>query len=229
MSDRLFLGLDNSMDFLNLVLGAEDRLIEERHSREERHSSEVLPVKVSQMLADHGVAVKDLSALVVTLGPGSFTGVRVALAFCKGLVAGLAIPLFGIPTPDVLAFPFDFMEGYYLCPLIDAKKGEVFFALYRVTDSVVIRIDGFHALKPDNIKESIPTPCLCFGTGVGLCKSALAGIVGLRMIEGHFQRVSGEALLRAGIAAQARGRHEEATPIYGRRSEAEIKFNIHIP
>jgi tRNA threonylcarbamoyladenosine biosynthesis protein TsaB len=229
MSDRLFLGLDNSMDFLNLVLGTEDRLIEERHSGGERHSSEVLPVRVFQLLADHGVAIGDLSALVVTLGPGSFTGVRVALAFCKGLVAGLAIPLFGIPTPDVLAFPFGFMEGYYLCPLIDAKKGEVFFALYRVTNGVVIRIDGFHALKPDNIKESIPVPCLCFGTGVGLCRSALAGIVDLRMIEGHFQRVSGEALLGAGIAAQAHGRHEEAKPIYGRRSEAEIKFNISIP
>ena len=229
MSDRLFLGLDNSMSFLNLVLGTEDRLIEERHSQEERHSSEVLPVRVSRLLADHGAAVGDLSALFVTLGPGSFTGVRVALAFCKGLVAGLAIPLFGIPTHDVLAFPFDFMEGYYLCPLIDAKKGEVFFALYRVTNGAVICVDGIHALEPDKIKESIPAPCLCFGTGVGLCKAALAGIIGVRMIEGHFERVSGEALLRAGIAAQAQGRHEEAKPIYGRRSEAEIKFNIDIP
>ena len=137
MSDRLFLGLDNSMGFLNLVLGTEDGLIEERHSQEERHSSEVLPVRVSRLLEDHGAAVGDLSALIVTLGPGSFTGVRVALAFCKGLVAGLAIPLFGIPTPDVLALPFDFMEGYYLCPLIDAKKGEVFFALYRVLNGAV--------------------------------------------------------------------------------------------
>src|SRR5208283_174671 len=183
MSDRLFLGLDNSMDFLNLVLGTEDRLMEERHSRAERHSSEVLPVMVSQLLADHGAAVRDLSALVVILGLGSFTGVRVGLAFCKGLAAGLAIPFFGIPTPDVLAFPFAFMEGYYLCPLIDAKKGEVFFALYRVTNGAVQRASGIHALKPDSIKESIPGPCLCFGTGVGLCKSALSGIVGLRMIE----------------------------------------------
>jgi tRNA threonylcarbamoyladenosine biosynthesis protein TsaB len=229
MSDRLFLGLDNSLDFLNLVLGTEDRLIEERHSREERHSSEVLPARVSQLLADHGAAVRDLSALVVTLGPGSFTGVRVALAFCKGLVAGLDIPLLGIPTTDVLAFPFVFMEGYYLCPVIDAKKGEVFFALYRVTNGTVQRASGIRALKPDNIKESIPVPCLCFGTGVGLCKSALAGIAGLQMIEGQFLRVSGEALLRAGIAAEAHGPHEDAEPIYGRRSEAEIKFNIHIP
>ena len=137
----------------------------------------MLPVRVSQLLADHGFAAGELSALVVTLGPGSFTGVRVALAFCKGLAAGLGIPLFGIPTPDVLAFPFAFMEGSYLCPLIDAKKGEVFFALYRVTNGAVHRASGIHALKPDKIAESIPVPCLCFGTGVSLCKSALAGIV----------------------------------------------------
>ncbi len=51
MSDRLFLGLDNSLGFLNLVLGTEDRLIEERHSQEERLSSEMLPVRVSRLLA----------------------------------------------------------------------------------------------------------------------------------------------------------------------------------
>ncbi|MGD0229128.1 MAG: tRNA (adenosine(37)-N6)-threonylcarbamoyltransferase complex dimerization subunit type 1 TsaB [Syntrophorhabdales bacterium] len=228
MADRLLFGLDNSMDFLNLVLGTDDLLIEERHSRAERHSSEVLPVKVSRMLADHGYTVKDLSCLLVTLGPGSFTGVRVALAFCKGLAEGLGIPLLGVPTLDVLAFPFAFMEGYYLCPLIDAKKGEVFFALYRVLNGAVIRVDGFHAFTPERIRESIPLPCLCFGTGLRLCRTVLEGMEGLRMIDGAFQRVSGEALLRAGMAGDALGHREEVKPIYGRRSEAEIKFNIDI-
>ena len=230
MSDRLILGLDNSMDFLNLALGTEDRLIEERHSSAERHSSEMLPVRVSRLLADHGVSAADLSALVVTLGPGSFTGVRVALAFCKGLVAGLAIPLFGIPTPDVLALTLR-LHGRLL-PLPAYRREERARSFLPFTGSRTaqsIRVDGFHALKPDNVAESIPAPCLCFGTGVGLCASALAGIDGLRMIDGRFQRVSGEALLRAGRAAQARGHHEEAKPIYGRRSEAEIKFNVNIP
>jgi len=228
MSDRLILGLDNSMDFLNLVLGTEDRLIEERHSKIGRHPSEVLPGMVGSLLADHGYVAGDLSMLLVTLGPGSFTGVRVALAFSKGLAEGLAVPLFGIPTPDVLAFPFAFMEGYYLCPLIDAKKGEVFFALYRAAGGEAVRIKGFHSLKPEKIKESIPSPCLCFGTGVELCRAELAGVEGLRLIDGA-RRVSGEALLRAGIAARAAGHSLGVKPIYGRKSEAEIKFNIDIP
>lgn len=228
MSDRLLLGLDNSLDFLNLALGKEDRLIEERHMRTERHSSEVLPVHVSQLLADHGYTVKDLSALFVTLGPGSFTGVRVALAFCKGLAEGLAVPLLGIPTHDVLALPFAFMEGFHLCPLIDAKKGEVFFAVYRVTAGAVIPVNGVRAVTPGALRDAIPTPCLCFGTGVGLCKGALEGVEGVRLIEGAFERLSGEALLRAGIARAAGGQEVEVRPIYGRRSEAEIKFNLDV-
>ncbi len=230
MSDRLILGLDNSTDFLNLVLGTEERLIEERHSSAERHSSEVLPLRVARLLADHGATACDLSALAVTLGPGSFTGVRVALAFCKGLVAALAIPLFGIPTHDVLALPLAFMEGYRLCPVIDAKKGEVFFALYEVKNGEPIRIDGPRALKPDKVAASIQTPCLCFGTGAKLCAPFLSGVHGVRIIDSAFQRVSGEALLKATWAAQKRGdRYDDVKLIYGRKSEAEIKFNVTLP
>lgn len=230
MSDRLILGLDNSMDFLNVALGIEGRLVEERHSRMERHSSETLPGRIFSLLADHGFAAADLSVLLVTLGPGSFTGVRGAIAFAKGLAEGLKVPLFGVPTPDVLAHPFAFMEGYYLCPLIDAKKGEVFFALYRVEKGAVVRIDGFHARKPETIKESIPTPCLCFGTGVRPCREAFTGIAGLKVIDdGPSGRVSGEALIAVGLARFDAGDRPETKPIYGRRSDAEIKFNIQVP
>ncbi|OPY63360.1 MAG: tRNA threonylcarbamoyladenosine biosynthesis protein TsaB [Syntrophorhabdaceae bacterium PtaU1.Bin034] len=226
MQDKLVLGLDNSLDFLNLVLARNDQLIEERHAKAEQHSSQVLPDKVSQLLADHGYTPKDVSTLIVSLGPGSFTGVRVGLAFCKGMAEALGIPLIGVPTQDILAQPFGFLAGYYLCPLIDAKKGEVFFALYRVEDGTVVRIDGFHALKPDQLRDRVPEPCLCFGSGVKLCRSVLTAIEGVRLIEQGFDRVSGEALLRTGLARRITNGHEDVAPLYGRKSEAEIKFNI---
>jgi tRNA threonylcarbamoyladenosine biosynthesis protein TsaB len=191
MADRLLLGLDNSMDFLNLALAEGGRLVEERHTRMEHHSSGVLPVRVASLLEDHGYTVGDLSGIVITLGPGSFTGVRVALAFCKGLSEGLGIPLSGVPTPDVLASPFAFLEeGHHLCPLIDAKKGEAFFAVYRVENGRVVRTGDIRAAKPREIRSYVPAPCLCFGTGVRLCADALAGIDGLRLIAGRFERVS---------------------------------------
>lgn len=228
MSDRLILALDNSLDFLNLALAEEGRLIEERHVRQERHPSDVLPTRVRGLLADHGRSVNDLSLLFVTLGPGSFTGIRVGLAFCKGLAEGLHIPLVGVPTLDALAMPFAFFDGHYLCPLVDAKKGEVFLALYRVSNGRLIRDGDFQSCKPAEVASRMTTPCLCFGTGVRLCREELAGVEGLRLIEEGFQRISGEALLHAGLAEAERGRQIEPKPIYGRRSEAEIKFNINV-
>ncbi len=229
MANSLILGIDNSMDFLNLVLGTEEKLIEERHARAEHHSSQVLPVRVSQLLKEHDRTPEDLTHVFVTLGPGSFTGVRVGLAFCKGFVEGLGIPLVGVPTPDALAFPFAFMEGHYLCPLIDAKKGEVFFALYRVSGGAVIRVDGFHSLKPDELEGRIPEPGVCFGSGIRLCRSVLDRQPGIRIIESGFDRVAGEALLRCGLAASRTSTGQrEIKPLYGRKSEAEIKFNVHL-
>lgn len=228
MSDRLILALDNSLDFLNLALGQEERLIEERHARQDRHPSEVLATRVKGLLADHGHSAKDLSLILVTLGPGSFTGIRVGLAFCKGLAEALHIPLVGVPTLDVLAAPLAFLEGHYLCPLVDAKKGEVFFALYRVQEGRAIRESDFQSCKPQNVAPGIAAPCLCFGTGAKLCRQALAGIDGVRLIEQGFHRISGEAMLHSGLLAGARENRTEPTPIYGRKSEAEIKFNIDI-
>jgi tRNA threonylcarbamoyladenosine biosynthesis protein TsaB len=228
MPDDLVLALDNSLDFLNIALGREGELIEERHAHMDRLSSEVLPVRVSRMLEDHAFSARDLSLLLVTLGPGSFTGVRVALAFCKGLSSALRIPLVAVPTPDVLAFPLRFMEEEYLCPLIDAKKGEIFFSLYRRGDGMPTLVEGFHALKPEQVKDRIRRQCLCFGTGVRLCAPLLQAIEGVRVLDTGFQRVSGEALLKVGLARYGRGEEGEIKPIYGRRSEAEIKFHLSV-
>jgi tRNA threonylcarbamoyladenosine biosynthesis protein TsaB len=223
----LVLALDNSLDFLNLALGRDGRLIEERRMQAESRLSELFPVRISRLLKDHQCAPKDLSALVVTLGPGSFTGVRVALAFCKGLSEGLKIPLIGVATPDVLVAPFAFMETHYLCPLIDAKKGEVFFGLYQASAGQITQVGDIRASRPEDLLPQIELPCLFFGTGVDMCRAALGGVEGLRLIDG-FRQVSGEILLRCGFARFEAGCREEASPIYGRRSEAEIRFGIDV-
>ena len=225
---RLVLALDNSLDFLNVALGEDGRLIEERHTRTDRLSSEVLPLRVGGLLGDHGYSVTDVSLLVVTLGPGSFTGVRVGLAFSKGLARGLAIPLVGVPTLDALASPLASLEEGYLCPLIDAKKGEVFLALYRASGGALARITGFQALKPPELESVMPSPCLCFGSGVKLCSRVLLGIEGVRFIEDGFQRVSGEGLLKLGLSLYDQGSLSQTSPIYGRRSEAEIRFGVNV-
>jgi tRNA threonylcarbamoyladenosine biosynthesis protein TsaB len=226
VAGKLLLGIDNSLDFLNLALGLDGKLLEERHGRFEKPTSELLSVRCRQIIADHGYGINDIGLVAVTLGPGSFTGIRIGLSFCKGMASGLGVDLVGVPTLDVLAYPFHYLEGHYVCPLIDAKKGEVFFALYRVTKGTLERLSEYQSVRPGMIADMLKPPCVVFGSGLRLCQEALSGNTGITSVVDDFGRVQGEALLRLGLAAHAAGAQKEAVPIYGRRSEPEIKFNI---
>lgn len=226
VAGKLQLGIDNSLDFLNLALGTDGNLLEERHGRFEKPTSEILSVKVRQLVTDHGHEINDVGLVAVTLGPGSFTGIRVGLAFAKGLSSGLGIELVGISTLDLLAYPFRYLEGHYLCPLIDAKKGEVFLALYYASQGRIERCTEYQSIRPAAVADIVREPCVCFGSGLRLCEEKLLGLHGLTLIRNDFLRGQGEALLRLGLEARAEGIQTDPAPIYGRRSEAEIKFNV---
>jgi len=228
VAGKVVLAIDNSLDHLNLALGKDGTLLEERHGRFAEPTSEIVSLKVRTFLSDHGYWVEDLNALVVTVGPGSFTGIRVALAFCKGLSQGLGIDLVGVPTLDVLAHPFRHLDGYHLLPLIDAKKSEVFAATYRASGERLERLSDYQAVKPAQVVGMLREPCLVFGTGLRLCEDFLREHPGTIRVREEFSRVQGEALLRLGIDAHSTGEHVSVEPIYGRKSEAEIKFNVTI-
>jgi tRNA threonylcarbamoyladenosine biosynthesis protein TsaB len=226
LENRIVLGIDNSMDFLSIVLSIGERLIEERHIRNKKTPSEILPVEILNILSNNGYAINDVRLVAVTLGPGSFTGIRVGIAFCKGLNAGGNIPIVGVPTLDVLASPFSFMEGHYLFPLIDAKKGEVFYSIYHVSGGSVQRLTDYGSIKPEKLMDIVKTPCICFGTGVALCEPLLSGMHDVRIIREGFLKISGESLIKEGLKRERISDKNSLEPIYCRKSEAEIKFNV---
>jgi len=216
------------MDFLSMVLSFEGRLVEERHIWNKRAPSEIVAVEVLSMLTNNDYTMDNVGLIVVTLGPGSFTGIRVALAFCKGLQVGKNIPLVGVPTLDALASSFSFMDGYYLCPIIDAKRSEVFACLYQVSNGNITRIGDYRTMKPADLAGMIKTPCLCFGTGASVCAPFLSNINDVRVIKDGFSRISGDALVGEGLKRASVAGAGAPQPIYCRKSEAEIKFNINI-
>lgn len=228
MQSKLILALDNSLDFLNIALAYDEILIEERHSKPQRPASQSIPGQVLHILADYGYNVEDISLIIATVGPGSFTGIRVGLAFCKGLASGRKIPLIGVPTLDALVSPFSFLHGYFLYPLLDAKKGEVFTAQYRASHGKIERLSDYQALKPAEIAHILKTPSLFFGTGVRICEHLLSSLDGVLLLREGFSRISGEALIKIGLERASQEKHRDYKPIYGRRSEAEIKFGVKV-
>ncbi len=224
-TNRLVLAIDNSIDHLLLALAGERGLIEERRTKELRSPSQILSEAVGAILQSHGHTVRDLTGLVVTLGPGSFTGIRVALSFCKGMHAATGVPLMGVPTLDALAFALADREGSYLCPLVDAKKSEVFLSLYHVSRGALTRLSAYTAMKPADVPTVLKAPCVCFGTGARLCEEHLSGLEGVTVVRDNFDHIRGQVLVddRLPLVGPA-----DLKPVYGRRSEAEIKFNVAI-
>ncbi len=227
MADRHILAIDNSMDFLNIALLGPRGIIDDKRIEESRSPSQMLPEVVESILAAGGISLTDISEFRVTLGPGSFTGIRVGLSFCKGIRAATGAPIRGIPTLDALAFALIENQGSYLCPLIDAKKSEVFLALYHATGGKLTRQTGYIAVKPAEIPAIIKTPCICFGTGLRITEKHLTPLEGVTIIRDQLDHIRAASLVDERIDAVLDERLP-LYPIYGRRSEAEIKFNVTI-
>ncbi len=92
------------------------------------HSERLMPAVV-KILEDAQVEPGDLTGLAVSLGPGSFTGLRIGTMTAKALAWSLKLPLFGIPTLDAMAWSLRYSQGL-LCPFLDCRRGEVYSALY---------------------------------------------------------------------------------------------------
>ncbi len=104
-----------------------------------------LPVAVDECLEAAGVGVRNLAGIAIGLGPGSFTGLRVGLSYAKGLARALGIPITGVSSLDAIAMAarIEPREGL-VCPVIDARRGEVYAALYRFAgDALEKKVEEF--------------------------------------------------------------------------------------
>jgi tRNA threonylcarbamoyladenosine biosynthesis protein TsaB len=222
----LIVAIDNSLDLLNIAVADDEKILAERNIINSEIPSEIIATALSGALADADRNIADIKTIFVTLGPGSFTGIRVALAFCKGISSAKNIPLIGVPTLDVLAQSLSHMDGYFLCPIIDAKKSEVFISLYHASKGELKKLIDDRAVKPGTITDIIQKPCICFGTGISACEPFLHGTEGIKIEENAYKAVTADALIKTGIDTMKNSMKYNAKLIYGRKSEAEIKFNV---
>jgi tRNA threonylcarbamoyladenosine biosynthesis protein TsaB len=183
------------------------------------HSERLMPA-IDRVLADAGWAPADLTGLAVAVGPGSFTGLRVGLSAVKGLALALDVPVAAVPTLDALAATLPF-AGLPVCPVLDARKGEVYTSRYR-WDGVAMRREWeYLALSPAALAARLDEPVILLGDGA----SAIAS-VHARRAPAHRQLASPAAVAVLGLAQLTAGRRVSAAdlvPIYLRPSEAELK------
>ena len=182
--------------------------------------SERLMAAIDQLLSDAGWTASDLEGIAVTVGPGSFTGLRVGLSTVKGLALALAIPVAAVPTLDAMAAMLPY-AALPVCPVLDARKREVYTSLYRWDGLGMRRQWDYLAVTPDELARRLHEPVIVVGDGAEAIDSAFARRVAPPR-RGPTPAVVG-ALGRARLARGETVAAADLVPIYLRPSEAELK------
>jgi tRNA threonylcarbamoyladenosine biosynthesis protein TsaB len=194
------------------------------------HTEKLIP-SIDWLLSELGMVKSDLSGVAVSLGPGSFTSLRVGISTAKGICYSLGIPLVGVSSLKALAMNLPFAP-YNICPVIDARKGEVFTSLFRFTNGELERILEDIVVSPEGLVEIIKDNTIFVGDGALLYKDYLEDNLGSGImfspINTNFPRASNLALSEIGKFKEDRDNkyiYDEImnlTPHYLRKSEAEI-------
>jgi tRNA threonylcarbamoyladenosine biosynthesis protein TsaB len=196
------LGIDSATPTASVALIEDGRLIAEEiypnHSRENRSQtktrrldhSEILIPLIASVIERAQCSVADLSGIAVSIGPGSFTGLRIGLSTVKGLAYGWNIPVCGVSTLSANAARVTVTEGL-ICSLLDARKQQVYVSIFRrngeslvrVTEEMVTSVEAAAGLA---YSAAAGAPCLFIGDGVSKYHEVLANIFGneLRCSEG---------------------------------------------
>ena len=190
------------------------------------HSERLLPA-IDAVLADAGTTLERLDGLAVSIGPGSFTGLRIGVSTVKGLAYATGLPVIGVPTLMAMAWLLPAAQ-YPICPLLDARKQEVYAALFRHTDAGLVQVWDDRAISPERLCPLIDEPTLFVGDGVGAYADLWRARLGDRMLQPPvFAREPRPAIIAAlGRERLERGERDDAerlVPRYLRPSEAELR------
>ena len=222
------LAVDTSTTSCSVAVVDEDSLLAEMTIiREQTHSKHLMDV-IHTVIGFSGLAISAVDGFAVTRGPGTFTGLRIGISTVKGLAVASGKPIVGVSSLDALAEQCA-CSGYLICPLIDARRGEVYFSRYRFQDGILKKEIGEGVLPPDQAVRDINEPSLLVGSGALLYQGVLAETLGKWM----YLALPSQHTIRASTVAQlSLRRFEKAdtddvstfTPQYIRKSDAQVSF-----
>jgi tRNA threonylcarbamoyladenosine biosynthesis protein TsaB len=188
---------------------------------ESRSHAVSLPGLVARVLAAAGAAIEAVDAIAVSIGPGSFTGLRVGLGFAKGLAFAGGVPIVPVPTLEALAWVAEAAPGETICAALDARRHEVYAATFAALPSGPRRLTADAALRPEALAARLEPPCVVVGDAVDAYGRILGARAALRPFATHHPRGGVVARLGCERAAAGEGANPGAVePVYVRPPDA---------
>jgi tRNA threonylcarbamoyladenosine biosynthesis protein TsaB len=165
----IVLGLETTTPQVGCALGDNEGPVASFHLSRGRRHAETLAPAIEYLCQQSGVTLAEVGAVAVDIGPGLFTGLRVGVATGKALATALRVPMVAITSLDLLAYPHRRETGL-IASVIDARRGEVFWALYRPVPGGVQRITEYTVSSPPELAAELLArgeDTLAVGDGAG--------------------------------------------------------------
>ena len=223
----LILAFETSAKAASVALLEDGKLLGEAYQNTGMTHSQTLMVMAEDLLKTAGKTAQDVTAVAVAEGPGSFTGVRIGVAAAKGFAWGRQIPCAGVSTLEAMAVSLGIFDGY-ICPVMDARRSQVYNALFYVNQRNLERVSPDRAIALADLQnelQNLEKPFFLVGDGSNLCYNTLKDAVpNLILPPEHrmHQRAVGVALVaQQKIVAGENCDGGALTPNYLRLSQAE--------
>ena len=223
----LLLSFETSAKAASVALSDGGKLLGEAYQNTGLTHSQTLMVMAEDLLKQCGFTPKDVTAVAVAAGPGSFTGVRIGVAAAKGFAWGKQLPCYGVSTLEAMALSLGVWDGI-VCSVMDARRNQVYNGIFRASCGTCTRVREDRAVSIAELGEDLQNfdgPVFLVGDGSALCyNTLLEKVPGLVLPPEHrmHQRAAGVALAAERmIAAGEAGDAAALTPNYLRLSQAE--------
>jgi tRNA threonylcarbamoyladenosine biosynthesis protein TsaB len=173
--------LETATNLCSVALCDNERLVSLRESFDTRSHASLITVFIDEILKEQGLKVSDLKAIAVSRGPGSYTGLRIGVSVAKGIAYASSVPLIGIDTTLSMFMGFkgkgglenENTENLLFCPMLDARRMEVYCAIYDYTGNITRKISAEVITEESFIDIPESKKIIFFGNGADKCSEVI--------------------------------------------------------
>ncbi|MCI3948760.1 MAG: peptidase family protein [Acidimicrobiales bacterium] len=227
----LILGIDTATPAVGCAIGGHEGVLASFSAARGRRHAETLVPAIDHLRRAVGIELDELGAVAVDVGPGLFTGLRVGVATAKAMASALRVPVVGVPSLDLVAFPVRFTPRL-IASVVDARRGEIFFAFYRQVPGGIQRLSEPRVGSTDELTAELLATgeeCLAVGDGAIRYADELRELTTVEVADAGLAHPSAASLVQL---AHARALREEfvnpwdVEPVYLRKADAEINWSV---
>lgn len=224
------LAVETATSWQSVAIVDGDRVLARREQDADGAHGRLLLPAIAQLLDQTRLRLTDLNGLACSIGPGSFTGIRVGLATCLGLRAATDLPLALVPTLEAMAWNAN-RTTLPICPVLTSRRAELYWAVFRRTNGTQMdRLVSERVGAPRALAQSLTEPTLVFGEGWSSMESEIRAALPdcAAVSAGPVETAKPTAVSVALLGMERLQRDEVAgdqvAPLYVQRTEAELKY-----